>query len=93
MRLDVYLTEKGYFNSRSQALLAIKEKKVKVNNRIITKAGYIINENDSISIIKQQYNFVSRGGYKLLEAITKFNLDLSNKVILDIGASTGGFTD
>ena len=93
MRLDVYLTEKGYFNSRSQALLAIKEKKVKVNNRIITKAGYIINENDSINIIKQQYSFVSRGGYKLLEAITKFNLDLSNKVILDIGASTGGFTD
>ena len=69
MRLDVYLTEEGYFNSRSQALLAIKEKKVKVNNRIITKAGYIINENDSISIIKQQYNFVSRGEIELQEYI------------------------
>ena len=52
MRLDVYLTEKGYFNSRSQALLAIKEKKVKVNNRIITKAGYDINENENLRTIE-----------------------------------------
>ncbi|MGN1398389.1 MAG: TlyA family RNA methyltransferase [Erysipelotrichaceae bacterium] len=93
MRLDIYLTENKYFNTRSQASLAIKENRVKVNNRFVSKAGYEVNENDIVSIIKPQYNFVSRGGYKLLEAIEKFKIDLKDKIVLDIGASTGGFTD
>ncbi len=93
MRLDVYLTEKNYFSSRSQASLAIKERRVQVNSRTITKAGYEVEESDIVTVKKQQYSFVSRGGHKLLEAINKFKIDLSDKVVLDIGASTGGFSD
>ncbi|MDO4378976.1 MAG: TlyA family RNA methyltransferase [Erysipelotrichia bacterium] len=93
MRLDIYLTQQGYFNSRSQASLAIKGKKVKVNNRIITKSGYEINDDDVINVDKEDYEFVSRGGYKLLAAIKNFALNLQDKTVLDIGASTGGFSD
>lgn len=93
MRLDVYLTEKNYFSSRSQASLAIKERRVQVNSRTITKAGYEVEESDIVTVKKQQYSFVSRGGHKLLEAINKFKIDLSDKIVLDIGASTGGFSD
>ncbi len=93
MRLDIYLTQQGYFNSRSQAALAIKEKKVKVNNRIITKSGYEISDDDLINVDKEEYQFVSRGGYKLLAAINNFAIKMQDKTILDIGASTGGFSD
>ncbi len=93
MRLDVYLTEKNYYSSRSQASLAIKERRVQVNSRTITKAGYEVEENDIVTVKKQQYTFVSRGGQKLLEALNKFDINLTDKIVLDIGASTGGFSD
>jgi len=93
MRLDVYLVSNGYFTTRSKATLAIKEGIVLVNNRRPFKAGMEVSDNDEITIKKQDYSFVSRGGLKLLGAIEKFNLVLENKTILDIGASTGGFTD
>ncbi len=93
MRLDLYLVEKKHFNSRSKAALAIKEKKVRVNGNLITKAGFIVSENDVIEIKQDVYQFVSRGGYKLLHALHYFNINLSDKIVLDIGASTGGFTD
>lgn len=93
MRLDNYLLDNGYYSSRSQAALAIKEKKVTVNNRLIVKCGYEIKENDIVNVKKEEYEFVSRGGYKLLAAIKNFNIDLNDKIVLDIGASTGGFTD
>lgn len=93
MRLDIYLTTNSFYKSRSQATLAIKERKVMVNNHIITKSGYEVSENDLISIKEEKYTFVSRGGYKLLEAINQFNITLNDKIVLDIGASTGGFTD
>ena len=64
MRLDLYLVEKEYFTSRSKAALAIKEKKVRVNGNLITKAGFIVSENDVIEIKQDIYQFVSRGGYK-----------------------------
>ena len=92
-RLDRFLVEKGYFKSRSQAQLAINEGRIKVNGRIITKNGFDIAENDLIKYEKDEHQFVSRGGYKLLAALEKFNIDLKGKTVLDIGASTGGFTD
>lgn len=92
-RLDRFLVEKGYFKTRSQAQLAINEGKIKVNGRIITKNGFDIEENDQIEYEKEEYQFVSRGGYKLLAALEYFKIDLNGMTVLDIGASTGGFTD
>ncbi len=93
MRLDIYLVRQGYFTSRSQAQLAIKNQEVSVNKRIISKAGYDVSEADVVEYNKPDYLFVSRGGYKLLGAIENFHLDLKEKTVLDIGASTGGFSD
>lgn len=93
MRIDVYLCEHGYFKTRSKANLAIKAKAVYVNDKLVTKAGFLVNDGDKITISKETDRYVSRGGYKLEAAIKAFNLDFSNKNVLDIGASTGGFTD
>ena len=93
MRLDNYLVINNYFQTRNKAQQAIKSKRIKVNNYIISKSGYEINDLDIIEVIPIEYEFVSRGGYKLLKAIQFFNLDFNDKVILDLGASTGGFTD
>lgn len=93
MRLDNYLVINNLFTTRSKAQQAIKSNRIKVNNVLITKTGYEINDDDIIEIEKLEYEFVSRGGYKLLKAIKNFNLDFNDKIILDLGASTGGFTD
>lgn len=93
MRLDLYLVENNYFTTRSKAALAIKEKDVKVNGKIVTKAGFDVSEDDVIEINKDINQFVSRGGLKLLKALEIFRIDLTDKIVLDIGASTGGFTD
>lgn len=93
MRIDVYLCEHGYFKTRSKATLAIKAKAVYVNDKLVTKAGFMVNDGDKITIAKETDKYVSRGGYKLEAAIMAFNLDFTNKIVLDIGASTGGFTD
>ncbi len=93
MRLDIFLTEKGYFSTRSKALLAIKDGDIIVDGKVILKPGYDVSENNLIVVNEKNNLFVSRGGYKLLEAINKFNLDFTDKIVLDVGASTGGFTD
>jgi len=93
MRLDNYLVTNNYFSSRNKAQQAIKNNRIRINNNIINKTGYELKENDHIEIESIDYEFVSRGGYKLLKAINIFNLDLNNKVVIDLGASTGGFTD
>lgn len=93
MRLDNYLVINNYFQTRNKAQQAIKSKRIKVNNDIISKSGYEISDLDIIEVIPIEYEFVSRGGYKLLKAIQFFNLDFNDKVVLDLGASTGGFTD
>lgn len=73
------------------AEILIRSGKVKVNNEVIFTPSYITKQVDKITV-EQSKEFVSRGAYKLLAAIEKFNLDFNNQVILDIGASTGGFT-
>ena len=93
MRLDQFLVLQGYYSTRSKASAAIKEKRVKINGKTITKAGAEVDENCSVEIIRPERTFVSRGGYKLQGAIDQFEIDLSGKTVLDIGASTGGFTD
>ncbi|MFH0766507.1 MAG: TlyA family RNA methyltransferase [Bacillota bacterium] len=91
MRLDVYLIQNQLVKSRSQATDLIKRGLVLVEDEIITKAGYEINQ-QSIKIL-QKPRFVSRAGEKLLQAILDFNLDFKDKIVIDVGSSTGGFTD
>ena len=93
MKLSIYLVEQGYYPTRSQAHNAIKERKVTVNGRIVNKDGYEVNESDLITVAMEDDMYVSRGGYKLREALNAFKIDLTDLTVLDIGASTGGFTD
>jgi 23S rRNA (cytidine1920-2'-O)/16S rRNA (cytidine1409-2'-O)-methyltransferase len=93
MRLDKYLTEKQFFPSREKAQTAIRHQTVKVNGNIITKASYDVTETDLVEVIDIFNKYVSMGGLKLEKAIEDFGLDFYGKSVLDIGASTGGFTD
>lgn len=91
MRLDQYLVIKGYAKTRSQASDLIKRGLIEVDGTIITKAGHEVKE----PLIKQAdvSLFVSRAGEKLQGAILDFNISLLGKIVIDIGSSTGGFTD
>lgn len=93
MRLDLYLTEQKLTESRTKAKSLIEGSLVMVNDKIITKCSFDVSDTDTVKIIGDNCPYVSRGGLKLEAAIKTFNLDFKNKVILDIGASTGGFTD
>lgn len=93
MRLDVYLVEHGFFESRTRAQKAIEEQVVLVNGTLATKANLEISLDSHIELIRNVFPYVSRGGIKLEAAIENFQLDFQNKRVLDIGASTGGFTD
>lgn len=93
LRLDEYLVAKKYLDSRVLAQKLILNSKVFVNNKIINKPSYKVKEDDIVNIELVNERYVSRGGYKLEAAIKEFNIDLTDKVCLDIGASTGGFTD
>ena len=92
-RLDKILTDKGYFETKSKAQAAIMAGDVKVNGETIAKAGFQLElKEDTVFEIKSM-PFVSRGGFKLDRAIKYFNINLKDKICLDAGASTGGFTD
>jgi len=96
MRLDLYLVSHGFFTSRQKAIDAIKNDQIRVNDKIINKPSTLIAELEQdvkITIIDNEQNFVSRAGFKLAHALKYFNIDLHDKVVLDIGSSTGGFTD
>ena len=92
MRLDKYLFEKGHYSSREKASIAIKKGLIYVDGKLIIKPSFEI-ENGNIEIKGELLKYVSFGGNKLERAINYFNLDFSDTTILDIGASTGGFTD
>ena len=92
-RLDVAVFENGIADSREKARALILEGKIKVNGQIVDKCGYQIKDTDSITLSGNALKYVSRGGLKLEKAIEVYNLDANNKICLDIGASTGGFTD
>ena len=92
-RLDKYLTDLGYFETKSKAASSILAGNVKINDEYITKAGYQINIEKEYDITVKSMPFVSRGGFKLKKAIDTFHPTLNNRVCFDAGASTGGFTD
>lgn len=92
-RLDKILTDKGFFETKSKAQGAIMAGDVKVNDEVITKAGYQLELKETTRIEIKSLPFVSRGGLKLDKAIKAFGIDLAGRFCLDAGASTGGFTD
>lgn len=92
MRLDLYLVENNYFESRNKARQAIEEGAVLVNGKPILKSSFDITD-ETITVLETSNPYVSRGGLKLKAAIESFRLDFNGKTIVDIGASTGGFTD
>ncbi len=93
MRLDLYLVENGYFDSRNKAKVAIESNNIFINGKIVSKGSYDVKEDDVIEIQGNQNPYVSRGGLKLEAALKAFYVDIKGKTVLDIGASTGGFTD
>ena len=94
MRLDVFLTEKGFTISRTEAKNFITSGAVKICGTVITKPSYDVNEDESEVLIDRSFKkYVSRGGYKLEGALLEFNLDVKGRLAIDIGASSGGFTD
>ncbi|MBE7074063.1 MAG: TlyA family RNA methyltransferase [Clostridiales bacterium] len=90
MRLDFLVAEKLNI-SRTKAQNLIKEGKVQVACGIVDKPSYDVDSDKNITILQTE-NYVSRGAYKLVGAIEKFGLNFQNKIVLDMGASTGGFT-
>lgn len=92
-RLDKILVDKGFFETKSKAQGAIMAGDVKINDEVITKAGYQLEIKENTRIEIKSLPFVSRGGLKLDKAVKTFEIDLNGRICLDAGASTGGFTD
>jgi 23S rRNA (cytidine1920-2'-O)/16S rRNA (cytidine1409-2'-O)-methyltransferase len=92
-RLDKLLVERGLTPSRERAQALILAGKVLVNEQKIEKAGTSIDSDAAVRLLGEDLRYVSRGGVKLEKALEHWRIDLSGKVCLDIGASTGGFTD
>ena len=93
MRLDIYLVEKGFCESRSRASRLISEGKIVLDGKVASKAGQEVSEGEHTVVITEKDRYVGRGGLKLEGALDFFGIDVSGKRCIDVGASTGGFTD
>ena len=92
-RLDILVYENGFTDSREKAKAVIMAGQVYVDNQKADKCGQSYDENCKIEVRGSTQKYVSRGGLKLEKAINNFDFDLNGKITMDIGASTGGFTD
>ena len=92
-RLDIFLFEKGFSKSRSNSKDLIKNGLVSVNGKVCQKPSFVVSAEDDIKVSESANLFVGRGGLKLSKAIDEFSIILKDTICLDIGASTGGFTD
>ena len=92
-RLDVLLLDRGFSDSRQRAKAIIKAGEVYVNNQRADKPGELFLEDAQVELRGTGQKYVSRGGLKLERAIAAFSLELGERVCMDVGASTGGFTD
>lgn len=92
-RLDKILVDRAILSSRERARAFIMEGKVFVDGSAVIKAGAMISENAKIELKADDIPYVSRGGLKLEAALRHFNIDVSGKTAMDVGSSTGGFTD
>ncbi len=93
VRLDVAVFERGFVDSREKAKALIMAGLVYVNDQKETKAGTNVKATDCVELRGEKMPYVSRGGFKLAKAIDEFGLKLDDCICMDIGASTGGFTD
>lgn len=92
-RLDVLLVDRGLVPSRERARALILAGVVEVDGQIQHKAGFSVTSVTTVRLVEPDHPFVSRGGLKLAHALTAFTIPVAGRVALDIGASTGGFTD
>lgn len=92
LRLDQCLVGRGFFPSREQARRAVMAGEVKIGTQVASKAAQLVDPGDQISV-KATRKYVGRGALKLEGALDHFKIDVAGKIALDIGASTGGFTD
>lgn len=91
-RIDVLLVEKGHCETRSQAQALILAGEITVNQQKIEKPGTLV-ANDSDIVLKEKLKYVGRGGLKLEKALEHYQIEVKNQVCMDVGSSTGGFTD
>lgn len=91
-RIDKLLVEKGFFDSRERSQRSILAGKVLVNEQVVDKPGTLIRPDANIRVVAEE-KYVGRGGHKLEAALDAFAIDVTDWVCLDVGASTGGFTD
>jgi len=91
MRLDLYLTKNFDIQSRNKAHEMIKSKKVKVDGKTILKPSFIVDDNSNIQLLEEDF-YVSRAAYKLKYFLDEIKINLEDSEALDIGSSTGGFT-
>lgn len=92
-RLDVRLVNEGLAASRERARALILAGRVRVGGEVVSKAGAGVTEETAVEIIEPDFPWVGRGGVKLAHALEAFGIDVAGREALDIGASTGGFTD
>lgn len=93
MRLDVYLADAALVDSRTDAKNFILGGSVSVNGKTVKKPAFGVSGNEEITVDKSSKKYVSRGGLKLEAALDKFSIDVSGALAIDVGASSGGFTD
>ncbi len=92
-RLDKILVNRGLISTRVRAEKMIEETGVKVNGKLITKPGKKFMSDVAIELIEEEIPWVSRGALKLIKALDHWKIDVTNKIAIDLGASTGGFTE
>ena len=93
LRLDVLLVERGLVPSRERARALILAGQVRVNDQVVSKAGAAFGDEARVDLIAPDHPYVGRGGLKLAHALDVFAIAVNGREALDIGASTGGFTD
>ena len=91
MRIDKYLVDVAKIESRSKAQQLIEAGCVKVDGTVIYNNSYDVKEDTNVEV-NSSVNYVSRGAQKLIGAIASFNINFNEKIVLDVGSSTGGFT-
>jgi len=92
-RLDIVVVERGLAASRERARAIILAGQVRVNGTVVSKAGTTIDADADVTLIEPDHPYVGRGGLKLAHALDSFSIDPAGRLALDVGASTGGFTD
>lgn len=93
LRLDKLLVARGIASTRTRAQERISSRQVVVDGTIVTKAGFLVDTQQAIQTVGEELPYVSRGGIKLAAALDAWQIDVSGRICLDIGISTGGFAD